>query len=488
MKKYSLLIGFILLVVQVFGYSLLEQIDGNYVTNIDSRSAAMGGASVAGGISLFDALLNPANLTFKDSPFGAAFNLQVVKNEDKRSFPMYNFFDGYVDDATYVSNENYFNNIALGVYGTYKMDDLSFSGGLFFRPYLNFDCDYQEQVRNDENSDNDNYPPIIANNLIEGVGNINKTSFMFGLNFQNRYALGLEIGMLKGDQNMKKEIYWTDFAQQEMEPTHIEDSYMELDREFEAIEFTLGANTTVNEHLSLGISFTPSTEFDVNGNWFTHRDSLSDDGWITLTDSYDIEDIVYLYEHDMEMHEDSTYVYVETDSLMFSDLKTPTKMRFGLSFEPKNIMRTFFNADMEYVKWSDVNPFYDNVWNFYIGIEHKVNNAIPFRVGFNYVTLFQTSQRNTTVDEVDYTLYFGDKITIPTFSLGTGFTFLDRFTLDISAEISNRNYETLDMFPDGFYGYDELWQNLDPADRGWENPDTVNETITQLKTQISFDW
>ena len=44
---------------------------------------------------------------------------------------------------------------------------------------------------------------------------------------------------------------------------------------------------------------------------------------------------------------------------------------------------------------------------------------------------------------------------------------------------------------DSYYDYDDLWsfpQYLNFQDRGWENPDTVNETNVELQTSISYKW
>jgi len=138
---------------------------------------------------------------------------------------------------------------------------------------------------------------------------------------------------------------------------------------------------------------------------------------------------------------------------------------------------------MEYVKWSDTNPLYDDAINYYIGVEHILKNKIPFRFGFNYTTSYGLHE--------DSGFVFANEITTPTFTAGTGFTILDKFIFDVSLEFSNRQYETLDMFKDSYYDHEDLWENyfyLNLQDRGWENPDTINETFINLKSAVSFTW
>ena len=113
MKKLFILFFAVAIGFQLFSYSLLERESGNLIQNPDARSSAMGGAAVAGGNRLFDAFVNPANLGMMKAGFGMQTSISIMKNDDNRSLPMYNFFDGYIDDATYASNEIYFSEYSL---------------------------------------------------------------------------------------------------------------------------------------------------------------------------------------------------------------------------------------------------------------------------------------------------------------------------------------------------------------------------------------
>ena len=86
---------------------------------------------------------------------------------------------------------------------------------------------------------------------------------------------------------------------------------------------------------------------------------------------------------------------------------------------------------------------------------------------------------------------FADKITMPSFTTGTGFKILNRFTVDVGLQYAYRIYEALDLFEDSFYDHSNLWVNyqyLNLQDRDWENPDTVKERFVNFKTSISFNW
>jgi hypothetical protein len=487
MKKGFLIICLSLLIGQAFSYSVLERFEGTYISNLDPRSAAMGGATVAESSSLFNADINPANLALLNSRFGSVFHFQFMRNEDKRSFPMYNFFDGLSGDATYAANEHYFNNFGMGIFGSYNINDFKLAAGLLYTPYISFDCLYDEQVRNDENSDSDNYPPIIAKNSIESDGVISQLGFILAIKHHEKFAWGMKIAKLTGEQDYEDGIFWTQSAISSAPATTFYDTTNVMKREFDAIQFSFGGNYQVNERLNIGLSLTPSTEFDVTGDWAMKAIDSEQDTIFAMTTG-DIDTLFYSWEGDWQLNEDSLTVFVPKNKKSYADFKTPSRTRFGFSYKPQNIMRTFFNVDLEYVQWSDVNPLFHDELNYFIGIEHQVGNSVPFRIGFNYKTNYQISYREVEMDDVSYTVCFGDKITMPGFTAGTGFKVLDKFTVDISGEFTQRSYETLDLFPDGHYNIDGLYASIAPTDRGWENPDTVKENFTVLKIALGYNW
>ncbi len=108
MKRYLFLMLVLMMINNLFSYSILERVTGNYIGNVDPRSTAMGSAATSGGNTLFDVVINPANLGLLPDGFGFQFSYDLMTDSDNRSLPMYNSFDAYVDDATYASNINTF--------------------------------------------------------------------------------------------------------------------------------------------------------------------------------------------------------------------------------------------------------------------------------------------------------------------------------------------------------------------------------------------
>nr|HPK40408.1 hypothetical protein [Candidatus Cloacimonadota bacterium] len=73
-------------------------------------------------------------------------------------------------------------------------------------------------------------------------------------------------------------------------------------------------------------------------------------------------------------------------------------------------------------------------------------------------------------------------------SAGTAFPIAKNLVLNISGEFSTRTYECLDLFHDSFYDHNGLWRTIKPKDRGWENPDKVEEQFLKVQTNLSYTW
>lgn len=473
MKKIGWLIILLLLYGVVYSYSILDTQNGNEMEVFNGRSASLGNTGVASGLRLFDAFLNPANQMNLNSKFGFQYGLNLFQVDEKRSLPMYNSFDAYSGEATYADNLNFYAYHSAGIFYNYNSSDYKMGLAMFYNPVVSFDADYFEEVRNNFNSDNNGYPPILAKNYIESKGVITAISGNLAFKYKNLLSLGLMISSLQGDSNYKYKINWQDEAISLMSQSAftLTDSLSLAERDFQGLKFTLGAQIQVNKRLNLGFSYNPEIDFDVTGK----------------VNGVDVDEVVSMYYSKSSVDSLGNTVVVHTDSIMYSEFKLPAKIRLGFSYQPQNIMKTYFHAEVERVAWSGINKLYDDQYNFYLGVEHVLPNSIPLRLGFNFVTEYGLHEQEGIV--------FADKIMKPSFSVGTGFRLMDRFTVDLGLQYANRQYEALDLFMDNYYWHDgdysALWANpqyLNIQDRGWENPDTVKETFLELKTSVSFNW
>jgi hypothetical protein len=169
-------------------------------------------------------------------------------------------------------------------------------------------------------------------------------------------------------------------------------------------------------------------------------------------------------------------------------------------------MRTWFNMDVELVKWSQMGKNYDDQYNFYVGVEHHVTNRLPLRLGFNTVNSYFRSSELVTGDLDDdpstpdetIMVYTPTKYISPAITAGSSVNISKRFTFDLAIAYTWREYQALDLFMDTYYddthytglNNEVLWPNtyIELKDRGWENPDQVRENIISLTTSLSFKW
>ncbi len=266
MKKIFLLVTFIALITGLFSYSILEKETGNIIGNMDAHTAAMGSAVGAGGFRLLDSGVNPAFLTNLENGFGFQGTSSFLMDSDNRSLPMYNSFDGYSGDAVYVSNVNIFSDFAGGIYYKKVISDYKLAASFQYRPQVSFKADYSEQIRNNRNSDDNGYPPKIAQNSIESNGGINAIAFQTAFEYKGIASLGLEVAKLFGNSDMERSVIWTLDALEAINDTILDNHFSTLEREFSAIQFKIGTNVNISPRFDIALSFTPKVEFDVTGN------------------------------------------------------------------------------------------------------------------------------------------------------------------------------------------------------------------------------
>ncbi len=433
MKKNLLTILLIIAFINVFAYSFLEYDLGNRIHSTDARSRAMGGSGMAAGVNLFDAQINPANLYFLETNVNTQIGMGILKFDENRSIPMYNFFDSYIDDATYSSNINLFNDFSAGLSYKKSNDKMSISYAALFYPVMSFDAYYEEQVRNDYSSNEDLYPKIIAKNFKEGEGKLNSYSILFStgykINNESDLSAGIEAGMLNGRNKHKSEITWSEYAIEVAGINSLPDSLYKSNNDISGLNLKFGLNYKINARMNAGFIYQPKlvckTDVTINGQ---------------------------------KINKTPDYIL-------------PSTIGFGIAFSPRNPYKTNFQADLEFVKYSDIDKSYDDFLGFYTGVEHFVGKAVPLRLGFRY--------------EVSAT----DKsMAMPTVCAGTSFYLAKNVRFDISGEFSKRTYDALDMFQDSYYANTALWNYIKPTDRGWENPDRVDETFAKIQTGITYTW
>lgn len=469
-RKIIILLLTVLAVGTLSGYSLNESHYGYRLNTFDATAVSMGNTGTAGSSNPLGITLNAINTLNQNKEFAFETTINANKVEDKRSFPMYNSFNSYINESTYTAQENIFYNIGAAVVGKFDLNKYNQLGfGLYMTPKYSFAGKYNEEVRNNDNSNDDNFPAKIAINKIDNEGAI----YAYGLALAYKYsfdnltylrslALGANVEMLSGNADSDKSIRFTDAAHAKAGYGTLVD-YEELyNRDLTGLATQFSMNYEVNHRATFSFVFNPKTtiEVDANYNFNTYK---------TYQDSTDFVD----------------YTLTGADSLkqemMLNDYDLPSSYKFAFQFKPRNVLKTTFNVEAELVRWSETNKLFEDKYNYYLGIEHKIIETVPVRMGFSSTHSYDLAYD----DEYAYAV----ELMTPTVALGTGFEFSNRLRADLGFTYSFRTYETLDLFMDEYYDNANLWPNthIDLQNRDWSNPDTVKENIFDFMFSLTLD-
>ena len=471
--KHLMLVCLIAMIaVQMLASSITDAYFGNPINGYDARNFGMGNAGTFNDLRPFGIASNPANLTLMKTRVGAAVSMLMHRNEDNRHIPLYNSFDSYIDDAVYASNIDIYDYYAAAGFGAFELGGARLGLGGFYAPMLSFDGDYIEEIRNNRNTDNDGYPEKLATNRIENRGTLNQKAamFAFGYDFGEVMQLnvGFQYGFLDGKQEYAKTIRWSQWAIDTFtqatgnDPNKVLPNYtLSTDAELKGEQMKIGLAMRVNNRFGIAATMTPMAILDRTGSTHEHKDAYRNTPELDQTTNID------------------------------EDYTLPSTYRLGLLYQPRNIMRTWLNLDLEYVKFTDIDTHYDDQFNFYAGVEHWVENRLPLRIGF------AATQSYLREVEADGSLIV-KRILTPKVSAGSGFAITKFLDLDLGFGYSWREYEAQDLFKDSYYNdkiYSgsssyALWPNsyINLADRDWSNPDKIRENDVTLRAALSFTW
>lgn len=477
-KTLALTVITLFIALNLSAWSITDSYQGNTIHSMGARNLSMGNTGVFDDYSAMSVALNPANLSLFKAKVGFAATDIYTRNEDNRSIPLYNSFDTYIDDAIYSSNINLYDDFGLAGFGKVKFGRFIGGLGISYMPIVTFDGDYAEQVRNNRNSDNDTYPEIIAVNSINSTGNLNALGITYSggiaLSETMEAHLGVTYNMLSGKSEYEKSIRWSDWAiaqSIELTNTHtnvLPDSVLGLVSDMKGSQIKIGTNLKFNERFGLGISYAAKTSFD-----------------------RDTDASLYYGAY-------GTTALIDTTVAIKDEYILPSRLRVGFNYQPRNIMRTSFNAEIEYVQWTEVSDFYEDAYDLHVGVEHIITNRIPLRIGFQSITDWIAYPDYSGADDVTMPTISAIKVITPSIAAGSSVQIVKNLVLDIGLSFAWREYQALDMFGDKYYDDKQysglssfmLWPNthIALANRDWNNPDKVLETFTTLTTGLTFNW
>lgn len=413
---------------------------GKPIRAFSSRSLAMGSTGIAASAGVLNSYKNPAILSSLTNGISFQFNGNLSKNDENRSYPLYDSFDSYVDNAVYASNAHLFDKYSMGIAYNYDFQPFHLSAAMNYAPLYDYNFKYIEEIRNNESADNDNQPKKIAVNTYESSGLLNSYSPAFAISIRNKnsffskFSLGVGLSIINGNCDLDSTIVFTKWAKDTMSYNPA-DSIPDIDyhrkRDLSGTRVQGGLVLGLGQRVDLGVSYIHKTEISVDET----------------------------IEMDSTSNSSSTIYY-------------PEEIGFGIKYRPRNRWNATFEFDANYVQWSDYDPLYDDIIEYSAGIEYYMPNSVPLRLGFSYSP--------TPKDK---------EVTLTTFSAGTSVNLPYRFTLDLGLEIGTMNYTHPDLFPDGYYANENLWNtDYDPLPVDREDVDSVDDFLTNFMASLSWEF
>lgn len=373
----------------------------------DARSLSLGGA---GSVSLSAPgamLYNPAALTGISHSLVGEISLSNRKLEERRSYPLYDRFDGILGDGIYAINNNWYlqpEGAAAVSLPLKTIPGLTVALGSFVE--VDQDYQYLEEVRKNIFGDS-----LMAYNRIEYDGTLRRYGMAIAapLPFYPAVSVGMQMGMLKGSLDYLREVNFLKAS--------LSDQVEQVSRSLDntPLVFSLGAMYRYSRRISGGLDIAlPYTVKYASGN--------------------------------------------QNNQKLVEEIKYPLRVNVGLEFRARQELQARLNVDFSYEFWSKdaytseiggvipTTQEFSDVYKLKVGIEHIFFNQVPFRVGMQYRNSFQVRGNTRTL-----------------LSAGTGFLG-DNWQVDVAGAFSKASYRWPDLFDDALFGGDRSNSSIDDVD------------------------
>ncbi len=409
MKKYFMLFILLMMTTSLFPQNYPNFPIGQTWQFPDARSLALGGAGTVSLAAPGAMIYNPASLSQVEKSLSLDISLSSRKLEERRSYPLYDRFESFLVNSTYVINNNWYPELQGGLafkVPAGRIPSLVIAVGTYLE--IDHQYTYVEEVR--ENIFGDQ---LIAYNRINASGTLRRYSAAIASAIPPIPALsiGLQAGLLQGNVDYREEVNYVQGSQRLI--------FADQSRELENTPLVLSFGTVyrASERISAG--------FDIVLPYSVKFKSVSNGNELRETIEY------------------------------------PLKINGGFEFRAQQKLQARLNVDIGYEFWSGVTyasqiggnipttQTFDDVFYFKTGIEHIFFNKIPFRVGAQYRTSYLARGTTQTL-----------------LGAGTGF-FKKAWHVDVAGAFSRTSYRWEDLFDDALFVDDPNFQSridLDTVD------------------------
>jgi hypothetical protein len=387
-------------IITAQGFSSLLNLQTGFGTPISAfsaRSLALGSTGIA-SVTTPDALVvNPALMVWGEGQAEVMVSARINRQQESRSYPVYDSFNAVLVYNEYVMNDHLFSHADGGMRFTIPQNAVpALSVGIGTYGYYSHDYKYKEEVR-DRYTSGGVTDRVLGWNKMDMTGEVRTIVLGVAVEPVANVAVGMNFG---GIIDKLGSTWSVDYAN--VDST---DHYVHDDVETDGLEWmmTFGSAYKLSPRVTVGLrAMIPVGEWDMTLN----REVAG----LGTTNA------------------DSSVTY-----------KYPLSLGWGVQYRPQNIHRPSLMLDLNWTKWSsaEVNgqdSNYDDVLEIRAGVEHRVFENIPVRLGCAFIPS-----------------YLDRELTMTMISLGTGFH-AGHFQLDLATDFGRRQYRLNDAFPEHFYG------------------------------------
>lgn len=330
------------------------------------RALAMGSVGVSllqGSDALF---FNPAVTATASGRVQADVSVTLTQANEDRLVPIFDSFQSFVDETIIAINRNTYADVSGGLlWRLPAARPMTFGVGVFER--YDFDFDYFEEFR-DPDAASSPRDRILQNRDFEVDGRLRSVSAGYGAEVVRDARLGLSLHRYFGDISMLRHVATPAAA----DP----DSLATLRQDLEGWGWSIGAHGRAHERVDLAVSY--EGEFRLEGA------------------------------RALESSVSSTAGTTRTESASEQKIDYPGTLRFGVSYRPRNELRTVLAVEMARRFWESVEdsnttnvlgqPVHlRDTWELAFGLEHVFYNGMPLRMGFRYVENYADGESERSI-------------------------------------------------------------------------------------------
>jgi len=402
-----------------------------------SQDVALAGANTSEYSTAMNTFSNPGNQAgFSGLMLSGSF--AAITNSENRSFPAIDQFGDVVTNNIYVVSKGMQSTFAGGA--TWGNGGLAVS--LASTPFLTPSFTFKEEIRGSLYSPNINRDPLVGYHHLSQSGVIQASGTSVGTSF-NSWSLGLGVRVLHG-VNLENERGISVLDSTDVSPLAAGESML----------------TSENwEIANTPILFNVGLIKDFGLHW---RVSAS------YQSGYSIETTRKLALPGYSATLGLPFMAWSTSDVEFT-IKVPSRLEVGLRMKPSNSLPTAVHVSMVYQDWAKYEVAYADsmigisepfahpmreAMTINGGIEHWVNENVPFRAGFSWI--------ESPLD---------DDLSLSVFSGGSGWK-SGPLQFDIAVQVSSVGYRYFDIFV--------------PVDMSPNSYENVQESKTNYSISVSY--